>query len=409
MPSVRGNFITEVESAKGISDFRDVKTLQVGDCFGELALLTNRPRAATIVARTDLALAKLSKAEFTRILQKTETTKLENKINFLRTISAFKNWTRDSLQKLTYYLKPTKYKQGAIVYKENATSNEVFIVRTGEFKFYKQLLQESFTPSSLTQRRRSSTGTLKLHADIKGVREIFGIDDMIEGRPRTMTCECSSSTGALYAISKKDFIDQIQKSDSWDYFVKVHDQQEAWREQKLKRISRAEAFFKKLDEVSANQVTQPRVFMKTLLKEPSTDPPVSSREMMRLTLDLKCSSASPVRRLELQRSQTTRNLSFLTAKDWSIKRSLKNFHDRKASFEWRLSPVPRKKNYEFKASRPPPNFFASGKVALSARYSQSPQITGGRESPMPSSKEVASRITMKGKSLDARLGRKKPR
>jgi hypothetical protein len=135
--------------------------------------------------------------------------------------------------------------------------------------------------------------------------------------------------------------------------------------------------------------------MKTLLREPSADLLQTTRGGMGLTLDLECSSASPVR------SQTSRNLSLYTARasDRSIKRSIKNFHDRKASFEWRFAPMPRRKNYEFKASKPPLNFFASGKVAIRARYPRSPQITGRKECPTPSLKEIASRrkINLKGK------------
>ena len=46
----------------------NVKTLSVGDSFGELALIENRPRAATIISRENCHLAVLEKKHFNKIL-----------------------------------------------------------------------------------------------------------------------------------------------------------------------------------------------------------------------------------------------------------------------------------------------------------------------------------------------------
>lgn len=377
---------SQVLSSKVTSDFREVSTLTIGDSFGELSLLTNKPRAATILAQTDLSLAKLTKQDFARILQKVEAEKLDNKINFLRSITVFQNWTRESLQKLTYFLKSAKFKQGALLYKEDTPSNEVFIVKEGEFKFYKQLRQESSnSPSRLTHRRRSSA-SFKLHTELKGKGEIFGIDDVIEGRTRQMTCECSSPTGTLYIISKRDFIDLIQKSDSWDYLVKAHDQSEAWRELKLERLNRAEAVIKRIDEVkpfrSRSQGELPSPERKRVFN--SKTPKVRQHSNLQDICSNFSAAASPLSKPDVRsRALTSRAASSCTAAtgDRTLMRSIKDLHARKASFEWRNTPVPRSKAYEPRASKPPPTFFASGKHAISKRYQHSPKITGIRSTP----------------------------
>ena len=46
----------------------EVKTLEQGAAFGELALMSRKPRAATIVAKEDTHLACLEKSHFVRIL-----------------------------------------------------------------------------------------------------------------------------------------------------------------------------------------------------------------------------------------------------------------------------------------------------------------------------------------------------
>ena len=50
----------------------NVKTLNSGDAFGELALLENRPRAATIICKDNCHFAVLEKNHFNRILSKME-------------------------------------------------------------------------------------------------------------------------------------------------------------------------------------------------------------------------------------------------------------------------------------------------------------------------------------------------
>lgn len=46
----------------------NVKVLKSGDSFGELALIDNRPRAATIKCKEDCHLAVLEKVHFNKIL-----------------------------------------------------------------------------------------------------------------------------------------------------------------------------------------------------------------------------------------------------------------------------------------------------------------------------------------------------
>jgi cAMP-dependent protein kinase regulator len=41
---------------------------KAGDYFGELALLKNEPRAASIIAKTDLKLASIDRESFKRML-----------------------------------------------------------------------------------------------------------------------------------------------------------------------------------------------------------------------------------------------------------------------------------------------------------------------------------------------------
>jgi Signal transduction histidine kinase len=62
----------EVEVTKSINniDSRLLKTLSPGDFFGEMALIHNAPRAATVTAKTELTTLELDKSAFDRVLHK---------------------------------------------------------------------------------------------------------------------------------------------------------------------------------------------------------------------------------------------------------------------------------------------------------------------------------------------------
>jgi len=62
----------EVEVTKNINntESRLLKTLAPGDFFGEMALIHNAPRAATVTAKTELTTLELDKSAFDRVLQK---------------------------------------------------------------------------------------------------------------------------------------------------------------------------------------------------------------------------------------------------------------------------------------------------------------------------------------------------
>ena len=62
----------EVEVTKSInhSESRLLKTLAPGDFFGEMALIHNAPRAATVAAKTELTTLELDKSAFDRVLHK---------------------------------------------------------------------------------------------------------------------------------------------------------------------------------------------------------------------------------------------------------------------------------------------------------------------------------------------------
>lgn len=65
---VEGQATVTQRKSKDDPEDQEVGTLGPSDYFGEIALLLNRPRAATITARTNLKCAKLDRARFERVI-----------------------------------------------------------------------------------------------------------------------------------------------------------------------------------------------------------------------------------------------------------------------------------------------------------------------------------------------------
>ena len=81
-----------------------VAELTNGQAFGELALINNKPRAATITALSACHFAVVDRASFNVIKHQT-VKKTNNKIDLISNIPSFKNVTRVALSKFCNYFK----------------------------------------------------------------------------------------------------------------------------------------------------------------------------------------------------------------------------------------------------------------------------------------------------------------
>ena len=107
--------------------------LGVGKSFGELALTHNKPRMATIRCLKDTHFATLDKHDYETSLLKIER-KHQNKIlEFMNQIPCFRQFTKTSLLKFSYYLKKVKFGRNQILYKAGEIASHIYIIRKGEF------------------------------------------------------------------------------------------------------------------------------------------------------------------------------------------------------------------------------------------------------------------------------------
>ena len=190
-----------------VTSFAHVNELGEGFAFGELALLNNQPRSATITASSDVTLAVLLKKDYTRLVAAHTEKLLNDKVDFLRKLPIFRNWSKLSISKLSFAFQRQTCQKGQVIYSENDRVDYVYFVKEGEFLLSKLFTQspsvkplQRLTTFSLNRTEKS----LRCRLFFKGVMEMVGAEELFEKKThRQFTCECTSNTGELWCITKR--------------------------------------------------------------------------------------------------------------------------------------------------------------------------------------------------------------
>ena len=123
-----------VEEEKEDENYKEVAILPAGTSFGELALISHKPRAATIRAKVDSHFAVLEKADYQKVYGVIQEKILNRKVNFFKNLTIFSDWTRGAVAKATYYFTEKEYSRGHLVYKELDIWKHTYVVIEGEFE-----------------------------------------------------------------------------------------------------------------------------------------------------------------------------------------------------------------------------------------------------------------------------------
>lgn len=164
-----------------------LKTYQPGDAFGELALLYNAPRAATIVAKTDGMLWSLDRQTFNHIVKNASTRKREKYEAFLASVTLLRNMEAYERSRLAEALKEETYSSGDFVIREGESGQVFYMVVEGE------LTASKASEGQLIEVKRYGPG------------DYFGEIALLMNAPRAANVRCVSEKVRLVSLDRNCF------------------------------------------------------------------------------------------------------------------------------------------------------------------------------------------------------------
>jgi CRP-like cAMP-binding protein len=207
---LQGSVRVFVPSSSQEGNFEDIGVLCKGKSFGELALTKEIPRAARIISVEDTQFATLNKRDCKAILGKLSEQALNSRVAYLQGLPVFSSWTKQALFKLSYFFREIKLTWKQVVFRQGDQANEVYFIKEGEFQLSTSLKQAKAKDSKFLMGRSHSVIINALVA-LLGNGELLGDDDATLNCPRTTTCVCHSSTRVLFAISKQNFTQRVNR------------------------------------------------------------------------------------------------------------------------------------------------------------------------------------------------------
>ncbi|XP_072750933.1 cGMP-dependent protein kinase for isoform X3 [Anoplolepis gracilipes] len=127
-------FVMEEGKVEVSRDGKYLSTLQHGKVLGELAILYNCKRTATITAATDCHLWAIDRQCFQTIMMRTGLSRQAEYTDFLKSVPIFKNLPEETLIKISDVLEETFYNNGDYIIRQGARGDTFFIISRGQVR-----------------------------------------------------------------------------------------------------------------------------------------------------------------------------------------------------------------------------------------------------------------------------------
>ncbi|KAJ3606262.1 hypothetical protein NHX12_025782 [Muraenolepis orangiensis] len=169
---------------------RELRSLRCGDVFGELAILYNCKRTATVRAKSVVRLWCMERLTYRTIMTNKSKKKREQLLGFLKTSRTLKDLNDIQLSKIIDSMEEVKYQDKDVIVREGAEANTFYIILKGE------VLVSKNVSGHQKQIRRMGKG------------EHFGEQALIREVLRTATCTADGPV-TCFSIDKEVFEETI--------------------------------------------------------------------------------------------------------------------------------------------------------------------------------------------------------
>eukprot|EP00002_Diphylleia_rotans_P017197 TRINITY_DN3338_c0_g1_i5.p1 TRINITY_DN3338_c0_g1~~TRINITY_DN3338_c0_g1_i5.p1 ORF type:complete len:341 (+),score=63.95 TRINITY_DN3338_c0_g1_i5:180-1202(+) len=243
------------------------------DCFGEIGLIKNASRGATVVCLETADTLVLEKSDYESVMKLWQEKEVEERVAFLHSISIFQSWSRSSLTSLNSVLVHQTVLPSRVIVRENDDPEGMFFILSGECAVMKQLrltettkhVEESVDSAGqsskvvASSKANASTSQVLskgnkvedkklLHVGILVAGDYFGEVALLKSTKRTATVMSTSIVELLF-LPKNEFSrrithgpldllrEQSEKYPSADELLKAYRTQKKWGEYKQKIVS----------------------------------------------------------------------------------------------------------------------------------------------------------------------------
>jgi len=167
---------------------RVVKTCQSGDIFGELAILYNCPRAASVVSRTASTVWELDRETFNNIVMGAVLRKRDLYNSLLRRVPLFAHTTEGEMANIIDVLKLEVFPYGSVIVHQGEEGNHFFIVLEGQAVATKVTLEN---PEPITFVHQAG--------------DYFGELALLQNAPRAASVQAASEQVKLLSMDRSTF------------------------------------------------------------------------------------------------------------------------------------------------------------------------------------------------------------
>jgi len=166
-----------------------VTTTTSGGSFGELALMYNAPRAATVVSTSDCVLWALDRVTFRRILMENASKKRRMYESFLEEVPILISLEPYERHKIADALESASYNEGDVIIKQGDVGDDFYIIESGEAECT-QLDEAGVSHSVLLLKKGDYFGELAL----------------LNNEPRKATVTAKGGKLKVAYLNKKGFV-----------------------------------------------------------------------------------------------------------------------------------------------------------------------------------------------------------
>ncbi|KAF4675526.1 hypothetical protein FOL47_007664 [Perkinsus chesapeaki] len=190
-----GDFLFVVESGElevykkfpGDEEEKMVKVCEIGDVFGELALLYNCPRAASVEAKGDCSLLRLDRETFNHIVKDAAANKRERYESFLKSVPLLASMDAYERSQIADALKPVSMSAGDTIVKQGEPGDTFYVLEEGECEALKD----------------RDGGQQEVVMSYKA-GDYFGELALLRGEPRAATVKAKTDA-KLLALDRRSF------------------------------------------------------------------------------------------------------------------------------------------------------------------------------------------------------------